>query len=237
MSLPPITLRYFNCHGRVQHLRYYLLARAIPFTDERIELDEHWSAWLEVKNDSEKTGPFHKLPMLEWGDLSLVESPVIHDWLHQKSGDAALLSQEENLRHAMLTSSCMSEFMMPVGMLLWVEVTHPGASLQGQVEATLPRVKDHLSLLEELLIEWQWWENLSERKIMLADCILWQQLWVIDHIFGEASGIENLPKLDNFFKLCPEHEVFENLITAYPLQLTGRFEEKAVVKRIQKLLI
>lgn len=236
MSFPEITLRYFNCHGRAQHFRYYFLAREIAFTDERIELDKNWAAWQAIKNDESKTGPFHKLPVLEWGELSLVEGPVIQDWLHQQSGDASILSQEENLRHAMLTSSCISEVMMPTALLLWVEITHPGVDLKQQVLATLPRVKDHLASVEETLKHWNWWEALSQRKIMLADCLLWQQLWVISHVFGDALEIEAFPGMHDFFQHCTSRDVFEVLIKDYPVQLTGRAEEPEVIKRIQELL-
>lgn len=198
-----ITLRYFDCRGRVQYLRYYLRARGIRFTDERVPLSPGFAEWQAMKADSSLTGPFRKLPVLHWGKKTVAETPVIHDWLHRKTGDADRLSEEEQLRHAMLSSSCASELMLPMGILLYSDLAHPGADLATEARSTLKRLVPHLEILDQTLTQWQWHEDLQDRHIMLADCALWDVLDVIKTVFGPVQPFVQLPALLQHYEECP----------------------------------
>ena len=74
MQHPPITLRYFDARGRAQFLRYYFKIRKVSFTDERLPVNDELAAWRALRDDRSRTGPFHKLPILHWGDRLLAES-------------------------------------------------------------------------------------------------------------------------------------------------------------------
>ncbi len=110
-DIPSITMRYFDCRGRAQHLRYFLRQRNIPFTDERVPLSEDFSAWQAIQPDRSRSGYFQKLPVLHWGDVLVAETSVIHHFLHKQLGDEQRLPATENLRHQMLASSCSSDIM------------------------------------------------------------------------------------------------------------------------------
>jgi hypothetical protein len=233
---PPITLRYFDCRGRAQALRYYLRCRNIAFIDARISMKEGFAAWQAVKQDQRLTGPFLKLPVMHWGELQLAESPVIHDWLHRKLGDAALLTEQENLQHAMLSSSCRSELMTPLAMLLWQEAMYPGIDVAATVPGILKRINDHLQTLEHALAQWQWFHKLPQRPVMLADCLLWEELDKVHTIFGEYAEWQALPLLREFLHNGKGSEVFRRTLSEHPCQMTGRPQETEALARIHTAL-
>ena len=235
-DIPAITLRYFDCRGRAQYLRYYLRLHNVPFVDDRIPLDEKFIAWQKIKHDRNLTGPFLKLPVLHWGDLLLAESQVIHDWLHRKLGDEASLNEQDNLRHAMLSSSCRSELTMPLGILLWQEVMHPGADLAASAQSTLQRISAHLQILDATLQEWQWLDQLAQRRMMLADCLLWESLSASETVLGSRLEWGATPHLQQFFKECRGASLFRQMLADHPCQLSGRPQEAAALQRIHAVL-
>ena len=81
------------------------------------------------------TGPFQKLPVLHWGDRLIAETLMIAAFAHEASGDAGALSDDDNLRHGMLTSSLCLDMMNPIAILLWAEVMYPGADVARRREA------------------------------------------------------------------------------------------------------
>jgi glutathione S-transferase len=233
-SWPAITLRYFACRGRVQYLRYYLRARDIPFHDERVPLSAGFPEWLELKADGSRTGPFRKLPVLQWGEQLVAETPVIHAWLHDKSGDAARLSEQEQLRHAMLSSSCAGDLMLHLGILLYADLAHPGTDLATEAKNTLPRITMHLGVLEQALTEWDWHARLQQRGPMLVDCQLWDMLNFAETIFGPAFSLADLPALRAHYEECPGREAFRALLAEYPgLAITARPAEAEAIALIQ----
>ncbi|TAJ93217.1 MAG: glutathione S-transferase [Gammaproteobacteria bacterium] len=231
--IPPITLRYFDCRGRAQHLRYFLRYRNIPFTDERVPLSADFSAWINLKPDRSKTGYFQKLPVLHWGEETVVETSVIHRWLHQQLGDEQRLSARDNLRHEMLASSCFGDLMSPVGTLIWSELATPGADLAKIAPKTLERLRGHLAILEQTLTEWGWWEQFQMRDLMLTDCLLWEELSIALHTFGAGLQLESCPRLYEFHRRCPGQPLFASMLAERPRQITGRPGEAEVIQRIQ----
>ena len=136
-DVPRITLRYFDARGRAQFLRYYLEYRGIPFDDDRVPLSSNFSAWLAIRDDRSIAGPFHKLPVLHWGDRLIAETLVIRSFLHEALGDAAKLSDEDNARDAMLASSIYGELMLPMGLLIWADLLYEGVDLSALAKKTL----------------------------------------------------------------------------------------------------
>ncbi|MGV3591820.1 MAG: glutathione S-transferase family protein [Gammaproteobacteria bacterium] len=233
-SWPAITLRYFDCRGRAQYLRYYLRARGIPFTDERVPLSAGFPEWMALKPDRNRSGPFGKLPVLHWGDTLVAETPVIHDWLQRKSGDATRLSEEEQLQHAMLVSSCLGELLTPLGTLLYCDLAYQGTDLATAARNALPRLQSHLQAMDQALTQWQWHGKLLQRGPMLADCMLWDLLHSADLVFGPALQLDRLPSLNLHYAECPGRNEFMALLAEHPdATYTARPDEAGALARIR----
>jgi hypothetical protein len=236
MAHPPITLRYFDARGRAQFLRYYLLARSVRFTDERVPLTADFAAWRAMREDRSLTGPFQKLPVLVFGDKLVAETLTIGAFLHAALGDQASLSAEDNLGHAMLTSSLYQDVMMPLGILLWAEITFAGADLGALAKRTLERLQQHLLAVERTLVEWQWLEQARDRAVMLADCALWEELNVAEQVFAAHLSLDATPALAEFYRGFAARTVCEQLLREQPCPITARPGEAAAIAKIQALL-
>jgi len=233
-DVPEITIRYFDARGRAQFLRYYLEYRGIPFDDDRVPLSPDFSAWVKIRDDRSVTGPFHKLPVLHWGDRLIAESAVIRSFLHEALGDAARLSDEDNARDAMLASSISSELMLPIGMLIWADLFYEGIDLPAFANKTLTNVHRHLAVLEQTVNQWSWFE--AARPLMLVDCLLWEELDVAQRTFGDHLSFAESPTLARFYDECPGRETFDNVLRDKPCQITGRPGEPEAISKIHKLL-
>jgi glutathione S-transferase len=233
---PKVTLRYFDARGRAQFMRYYLLARGIAFEDERVPLSANFANWLAIREDRSKTGPFHKLPVLYWGDKELAEAFVIADFLHRISGDHDRLSTTGNLRHSMLVSSLYVDVMMPVGTLIWADAATPGANLTALVPRALERLERHLGYLDAALADWRWLEGAKSRPLMVADCMLWEELDVLHVVIGERLALSRYATLAQFYRECQARPVFEALLTKHPCQITGRPTEAETLAAIRRAL-
>lgn len=235
-NYPRIELKYFDVRGRAQFLRYFLLCREVPFEDDRVSLAAGFEAWQAIRPDRTVTGPFQKLPVLRWGDRLIAETTVIASFLHHMSGDAGRLSESENLQHEMLISSVHVDLMMAIALFVWSEVAFAGADFGTSSKRTLERIQSHLAVLDRTLVEWQWLERAVARPVMVADCILWDQINCAQHVFGDNLGLDATPTLARFYRDCPGRETFERLIQAKPCQITGRPGEAECVARIRELV-
>src|SRR5690349_19741788 len=236
MQHPPITLRYFDARGRAQFLRYYFKIRKVSFTDERVPVNDELAAWRAMRDDRSRTGPFHKLPILHWGDRLLPEMLMIAAFVHEASGDAGSLSDEENLRHGMLTSSLCLDMMNPIAILLWSELMYPGADISPAVKRTLDRLKAHCQALEQTFGEWRWLDRARNRRIMIVDCLLWEELDVARTVFGPHWSLESMPILTRFYQDFPARPTCEALLAELPCPITARPNESEAIARIQQLL-
>jgi hypothetical protein len=72
-----VVLRYFNCRGRGQALRYLLVDYGIEFVDERFEADLSWSTF----KGAAQGGPFGSLPVLHWGEHTVGQALAIAGYL------------------------------------------------------------------------------------------------------------------------------------------------------------
>lgn len=236
MQHPPITLRYFDARGRAQFLRYYFKARKVTFTDERVALSADFAPWRAMRDDRSRTGPFQKLPVLSWGDRFIAETLMIAAFVHEATGDAGTLSDDDNLRHGMLTSSLCHDVMTPVAVLLWAELQFPGADLGAVAKRTLERLEQHCRALDQTLGEWRWIDKARNRRIMLADCLLWEELNVAQHVFGPRFSLAATPMLARFYEEFPARPTCEAVLGQQPCPITARPEEPAAIAKIQQLL-
>lgn len=233
---PPITLRYFDARGRAQFLRYYFNIRDIPFTDERVPVGDNFAAWQGIRDDRSLTGPFRKLPVLQYGDRLIPETLLIASFVHEALGDAGTISDEDNMRHGMLTSSLIQDMMAPVGILLWAEVLFPGGDIAAISKRTLERLLQHCASLEQALIDWRWQERTRRRRVMLADCLLWEELDVATKVFGPHWSFAATPLLQSFHEEFSGRERCEALLRDQPGPITARPNEPAAIEAIQRSL-
>ena len=236
MQHPPITLRYFDARGRAQFLRYYFKGRKVSFTDERVPIGDEFAAWRALRDDRARTGPFQKLPVLHWGDRLIPEMLMIAAFLHEASGDAGSLSDEENLRHGMLTSSLCLDMMNPIAILLWAEAVYPGADVSAVARRTLDRLKAHCQAIEQSFGEWRWLDRARNRRIMLVDCLLWEELDVARTVFGPHWSLETMPTLARFYQDFPARPTCEAVLAENPCPITARPGEAEGIAKIQQLL-
>jgi glutathione S-transferase len=236
MQHPPITLRYFDARGRAQFLRQYFRVRNVKYTDERLPLAADFAPWRAIRDDRSRTGPFHKLPVLHWGDRLIAETLMIAAFVHEVSGDAGALSDDDNLRHGMLTSSLSQDVSTPIAMLLWADSLYPGADVGVIAKRTLDRIQLHCRALDQTLGEWRWIDKARNRRVMLVDCVLWEALNVAHTVFGPSFSLAELPMLTRFYQEFPGRPACEELLAEKPCPITARPEEAAAIARIHELL-
>jgi len=239
MSHPTITLRYFDARGRAQPLRYYFAARGIPYTNELVSLTAAGSnAWPEMREDRARVGPFHKLPVLHYGDRTIAETLVINAFLHRELGDEALLSDSEDLRHSMLISSFYSDVVMNVGTTLWAEAIYAGLDYPAFIRGVLGRIRGLLGRIDQTLGDWGWAAAARGRPVMLADCLLWEELNSLQHVFGEHVGLDKLPTLSRLYVEAPGRAAFQKVLASHPAPITGRgmAAETEIIGRIRGYL-
>lgn len=236
MHHPPITLRYFDARGRAQFLRYYFRARKVSFTDERVPIGDEFAAWRAMRDDRARTGPFQKLPVLQWGDRLIGETLMIAAFVHEASGDAGSLSDDDNMRHGLLTSSLYTDVLTQLGILLWAEIIYPGVDLAAPAKRTLDRLKAHCQALEQTFADWRWLDKMRNRRIMLADCLLWEELDTTRTVFGPHWSLAATPTLARFYDDFPGRTIFEAVLAERPCPITARPNEAEGIAKIQQSL-
>jgi glutathione S-transferase len=231
-----IKLRYFDARGRGQFLRAYLRARDIEFEDERVPIDQGFASWSALREDRSLTGPLQRLPVLEHGDELIPETLVIADFLHRQFGDAESMSAVENRRHAVLVSTGYVDLMITMGMLLWADMLYKGVDMASAVPAILDRYRRTLGALERTMNEWGWVDGMRDRRVTVADCMLWEELDKARTTFGPHLRLGEMPALERFHAECPARATFEALLAERPAQITARPGEAEAIERVQALL-
>lgn len=231
-----IKLRYFDARGRAQFLRAYLRARGIAFDDERVPLDQGFASWAALREDRSVSGPLQRLPVLEHGGELIPETLVIADYLHREFGDAASLSEAGNRRHAVLLSTAYVDLMITMGMLLWADLLFRGVDMTTTVPAILDRYRRTLGVLEQTMTEWRWVESMGNRRVTVADCMLWEEIDKARAAFGPHLRLGEMPALERLHAEHPARASFEALLAERPAQITGRPGEAEAVARIQSAL-
>ena len=233
-TYPEIELRYFPVRGRGQFIRALLHHRQVPFSDHRILLSADLSSWQETRQDRALTGPFQKMPALAWGKYTLNETLVIMGFIHEQLGDAALLDEETNLRHAMLTSSAFLDLLTPCVNLVWAEIFNPGVDLKKACDGITRRLAMHLQTLELTLKEWQWLDGMGKRPVMAADAMLWEALDVLLTTFSGHIGFGQHAALNGFYRRCPGADSFRELLIEHPAPVTACPLETAVLEKLRE---
>jgi glutathione S-transferase len=232
---PKLVLRYFAARGRAQFLRYYFRIRDIAFVDEEVELSPDFAAWMAIRSDRAVAGPFQKLPVLHCDDQLIAEALVIAAFLHQRFGDERSLSASQNLQHAMLLSSLYGDVMMPIGTLVWADIAFVGVDIAALAKRTLERMSALFHNLERTLIEWQWFAQMDKRPITLADCLLWEEISIAQHVFGAHLPLGSWPELARFDAEFAGRAICEREL-AKPRPVTGRPGEPDVIAKLQQAL-
>jgi len=232
----PPTLRYFAARGRAQFLRYYFLNRDIEFIDEQVAMTPDFAAWAPIRGDRALSGPFHKLPVLHCDGHLVAETTVIASFVHRRFGDEERLSLADNLKHATLLSSLFGDVMTPVGLLIHLDAVYAGVDLPSAAKRALERMNAQMHNIERTLIEWQWFAHMDDRPIMVADCLLWEELSVLQHVFGPHVPLGSWPELARFYAEFAGRAVCERELAAKPLPVTGRPQEPAAIAKLQQAL-
>jgi hypothetical protein len=230
------TLRYFAARGRAQFLRYYFHAREIPFVDEEVALSADFAAWVPIRSDRALAGPFQKLPVLHCDGHLIAEMPVLAAFVHRRFGDEQRLSPTENLQHAMLLSSLFGDVMTPIGLLIWLDAVYAGIDLAAAAKRALERMNAQMHNIERTLIEWQWFAHIGNRPVMVADCLLWEEISVLQHVFGAHVPLGSWPELARFHAEFAGRAVCERELAAKPRPVTGRPGEPAAIAKLQQTL-
>ena len=235
-TYPAATLNYFDVRGRGQFIRHLLTQRAVPFRDERVQLGADRSLWLQTRKQREITGPFQKLPTLQWGELLVGETLVIMDFLHEQLGDAVLLGPQRSLQQRMLASSAFLDLLTPCITLIWCDVFNPGVDMAKATQAVMGRMQLHLATVDQTLAEWNWLQQMDARPVMGADAMLWEALDIIDCTFAGGMNLQQYPQLAGFMAQCPGAATFRQLLQERPLTITARPGEALVLQQIHAAL-
>jgi glutathione S-transferase len=236
MIHPEIELRYFEARGRAQFIRYYLTVRNIEFTDTRVPIEPDFSSWLALRADRARTGPFLRLPVMQWGDELIAEAPVIAEFLHRHFGDEDLLGGLVSRRHQQLVSSLYGDMLMYVGTLIWADLMYPGLDLPAFVQRTYGRIRSHVDSIATTLVEWEWTASMDKRRIMIADCLLWETLDVLQTIFGAHLDLAAWPVLAQIHARYAQGTAFSTLLQNRPCPITARDREPDAIARIRAIL-
>jgi hypothetical protein len=235
---PTITLRYFDARGRAQPQRYYFAARGIAYTDERVSLTPGGSnPWLEMRRGSSA-----RRPVPQAAGAALRRSHARRDardqrvpW-HRELGDEALLSETENLRHAMLVSSLYSDIVMSVGTTLWAEAI--------SVASTIPRsfakcwvefaVYSAASTRRSRSGGWAACDARPARGCSPTACC-GKSSTRCSTCSARHVGLDNLPTLSRLYLEAPGRAVFQKVLASHPAPITGRGSgaETEIIGRIR----
>lgn len=90
-------LVYWDCRGRAQPIRDFLIDREIAFTDDQIPGEDIPTAWPALKADASRSGPFGTLPLLFHEDRVIAESDVIIRYLQDLDDLASWTSRPARL--------------------------------------------------------------------------------------------------------------------------------------------
>jgi hypothetical protein len=193
--------------------------------------------WPSVRDDRSVTGPFHKLPVLRYGERLVAETLVIISFLYRELGDDALLGQDQQLQHQMLISSLYGDVVTPIAVLLYSELMFAGCDFRVVATRTFDRLSGQLRAIDRALEEWSWCDDMSRRPPMVADCLLYEELSVVREVFGARIDLAALPQLARFDREFAGRAACERVLAAHPgCPITARPGEAEVAARVRALV-
>lgn len=143
-----ITLRYFDCRGRAQPLRFFFRHLQTPYADERVPFTDGWQAWSKMKLDPMVGGPFGTLPVLQWNRRLLAETGPIYAFVQTQlapfagAGAGAIIE----------TQSALSGDLARLYELLNLDLLAPGADLGAVANRVHSALVDSFQRYEALLV-------------------------------------------------------------------------------------
>jgi len=137
-----------------------------------------------------------------------------------------------------LISSLYGDVVTPIATMLWAEAIYVGLDFAAYVRQAFGRLRGHLGRLEQTLAEWGWTVSARGRPVMIADCLLWEELDVLQHVFGEHARLDELPTLSRLYLEAPGRGAFQKELAAHPAPVTGRGSaaEAEIIGRIRASL-
>lgn len=231
-----IALRYFECRGRAQPIRFFLAEKDLLFRDIRVPLDSLSDSWKQTKNDPQFSGPYGRLPVLEWGDLQISETLVIAFHLHNKF-DSFKFDTSHNLLIRSLISSTYTDVISPMGILIWQDILTPGVEMKKYLFRTL-------SVFEQLFERYdQQLRSLSQpffggKEPCLADYFLFEAIQIFLVVFKprHLSLQANHASLASFNDRMTEDPGVKACLASLPAKITGRADEEARIAKIHTFL-
>jgi hypothetical protein len=115
-------------------------------------------------------------------------------------------------------------------------VISPGADVGAVAKRTLERLEQHCRALDQSLGEWRWIDKARNRRVMLADCLVWEELNSAQQVFGPRLSLASTPMLARFYAEFPGRQICEGVLTDQPCPITARPEEAATIAKIQQLV-
>jgi hypothetical protein len=140
-----ITLRYFDCRGRAQPLRFFFTHLDAPFMDERVPFTDGWEAWSKIKGDPLASGPFGKLPVLQWDERLLAETGPIYSFVQ------AQLAPSSSIGGILEAQSALSGDLAQLYELLNLDMVAPGADIGEVANRVHSSLVDSFQRYEALL--------------------------------------------------------------------------------------
>ncbi|MCB9756030.1 MAG: glutathione S-transferase family protein [Myxococcales bacterium] len=148
LSTPPVTLRYFDCRGRAQALRYLLIDAGIEFDDDRVPFDERWAT---RRDDPAFSGPFGGLPVLRWGDLELAQTEAIALFLGRALGLAGDGGDQDAAWTVAFTAFGHQDLLQPALGVIWQPADGDDEAFASACAAARDRLRRRYGRLERWL--------------------------------------------------------------------------------------
>ncbi len=228
-------LRYFDCRGRGQPLRYALAELLPEYTDERVPLDGFPGTWFEMRKDREKAGPFACLPILVHEDLELAQTQVIADFLSRKF-DQYPADEAGRTRLQMATAAAYSDLIEPYAQLLWQAPADDVERLRQRMGYFLGQVQARHGQLEVLLAQ-RPGIYFGGQSPAIADYFVYEALCMGELVLGPHVGdlLAQLPRLAQLVAQMHARPAVRKELDRAPLAITGSPKEQAIRQAIAAL--
>lgn len=231
-----IALRYFECRGRAQPIRFFLAEKDILFRDIRVPLDSLSDSWKTTKDDPDFSGPFGRLPILDWGDQQISETLVIAFHLHNKF-DSFKYDAEHNLLIRSVISSTYTDVISPIGILIWQDVLTPGVDMKKYLFRSMTVFEQLFDRYDQLLRK-VGRPFIGGKEPCLADYFVFEALQIYLVVFKprHLSLQANHSTLATFNDKMTQDPGVKACLASLPSKITGRVDEESRITKIHACL-
>lgn len=205
--MPPIKLTYFDSKGRCEYLRLLLAASGLEFEDNRLA-----SAGSQEWADMKPSTPFGHLPVLDFGDARIAQSPCILRFVAKIGGmDAA---DDSNTAAAMvdMTADATIDFLLST-----IRMASSGSTeeeVSAHLHSFLGQMESQLGKTDSTFV--------AGEKMTYADVVLFDVFGRMadpdDPIFSkfETVGRDVYPKLTAMNDAVAENEGIKKYLESRP---------------------